>query len=226
MRAFGVSGEQPQRLHEDSNCAASVRGERGQYCSDFESLRSTWNVVFVGAERRDEFTDGMRLASQGHNVTVVNPRESPAAGAFRREGGNFIRTTIERLPLTLGPFDLICENYPFTITRVRGICEDDPCPVWLSGRAMRAYAMARLRRLAPSGRWVVFTESPGFACALRSLARRDLSIRRIFSVRVVSLSSNEAPRSSYPHLTTRFQIILQRRPAELETNVPARVTSL
>jgi hypothetical protein len=195
-----------------------------QLFSDFLPQSLGQNVLLVGAERSDEFADAMRLVRQGHKVVVVNPHASLAARRFAKDGGTFVPTTIERLPLALGSFDLICENYPYTVARVKGVCEEDPCPLWLSARAIRAYAMARLRYLAPGGRWIVFTESPGFAGALRSIVRRDQAIRRKFSFRIVRLINAEAPQSSYPRLSTRFKVILQRHPAESHrtSSVPAR----
>ena len=167
-------------------------------------------VLMIGAERPDEFAHAMRMAGRGYSVIVVNPRESFAAHQFANGGGTFIRTTIERLPLRLGPFDLICENYPFTVSLVEGVCQDDPCPMWLSARAVRAYAIARLRHLASCGQWIVFTESPGFARALLSIVRRNQAIRHNFAARIVLLTSGEAPPSSYPRLSTRFQVTFQR----------------
>jgi hypothetical protein len=185
-----------------------------QCCSKCAARGKALNVLMIGSERRDEFRDATRLCKRGHSVIVVNPRESVSARRFANAGGTFIRRTIERLPLPLGPFDLICESYPYTVARVECFCEDTPCPVWSSARAIRAYAMPRLRRLAPDGRWVVFTESPGFACALRSIVPRDGIIQQKFSVRIVSLTNAEAPQSLYPRLTTRFKVIVQRHPAE------------
>jgi hypothetical protein len=198
-----------------------------QRCSDFAAGCKPFNVVIVGAERPEEFADALRLARLGRNVIVINSRESVAARRFANAGGIFIRSAIERLPLIFGPFDLICENYPFTVARVKGVCEDDPCPMWLSARAMRAYAMARLRHVAPLGRWIVFTESPGFARALRSIVHRP-GIRSNFTIRIVPLKAEEAPRSSYPHLATRFKVIVQRRPAELRraNSLRAKTASL
>ena len=195
-----------------------------QRCSDFAPRAGSLNVLMVGAERLDEFADAMRLVRQSHKVVVVNPRASLAARSFAKDGGTFVPTTIECLPLAFGSFDLICESYPYTVARVEGVCEEDPCPLWLSARAMRAYAKARLRYLAPGGRWIVFTESPGFAGALRSIVHRDQAIRRNFSFRVVRLITDEAPQSSYPRLPTRFKVILQRHPAESHrtSSVPAR----
>jgi hypothetical protein len=181
-----------------------------QCCSDFAARAAALNVLVVGAERSDEFADAMRLVHHGHKVVAVNPYASRAARSFAKDGGTFVRATVECLPLALGSFDLICENYPYTVARMKGVCEDNSCPVWLSARAIRAYAMARLRHLAPGGRWILFTESPGFADALRSIVDSDHSIRRTFSVRMVRLISDEAPQSSYPRLTTRFKVILRR----------------
>jgi hypothetical protein len=195
-----------------------------QCCSTFAARAKALNVLMVGSERLDEFQDAMRLCKLGHSVVVVNPREGASARRFANAGGTFIRKTIERLPLPLGPFDLICESYPYTVARVECFCEDTPCPVWSSARGIRAYAMPRLRRLAPRGRWIVFTESPGFACALRSIVPRDSIIQQNFSVRIVPLTNAEAPQSLYPRLTTRFKVIFQRHPAESHrtNSVPAR----
>jgi len=183
-------------------------------CSDCLARSGSRHVLIVGAERSDEFVDAIRLVLWGHRVTVVNPRDTAAAGSFEREGGSLFRSTIERLPAELGPFDVICENYPYTVARVAGVCHEKPCPIWLSRREMRAYAMARLKRLAPNGRWIVFTESPGFTCVLRSIGRGDETIRRCFDVRVVRLTKQQAPPSSYPQLATRFRLIFQRRPVK------------
>ena len=186
-----------------------------QCCSEFAARTPAHNVLIVGAERSDEFADAMRLIRQGLKVVVVNPQLSLAADTFAKNGGTFVHTRIECLPLGVGSFDLICENYPYTIARVEGMCEEDPCPMWLSASAMRAYALARLRHLAPRGRWIVFTESQGFARGLRSIVQRDPGIRRNFTIRIVPLRPEEAPRSSYPHLATRFKVVIQRDCAEM-----------
>jgi len=178
--------------------------------SDRLPARGFRQVLIVGAERSDEFDDAKRMALHGHSVTIVNPRDTAVAARFEREGGSFIRSTIERLPTELGPFDLICENYPYTVARVAGACDDKPCPIWLSRREVRAYATARLKHLAPTGQWIVFTESPGFTYALQSIVRNDETIRRHFNVRVVRLTKRQAPPSSYPHLTSRFKLVFKR----------------
>lgn len=218
MRTLGLATQRLQRLKERGPTTARIQREYRQCCSHFLPRHPIQNVLILGAERPDEFADAVRLARCGHSVIVVNPRESIAARRFANAGGSFIQSAIERLPSTLGLFDLICENYPYTVARVEGVCEDDPCSMWLSARAMRAYAMARLRHLAPHGRWIVFTESPGFAGALRSLLHRHKGIGHNFSVRIVPLTRDEAPRSSYPDLSTRFQLIFQRRPAQAAPN--------
>jgi hypothetical protein len=171
-------------------------------------------VLIIGAERWDEFKDAELIGDRSHRVIVANPRETAAAKQFRTEGGSFIRSTIERLPAKLGPFNLICENYPYTVARVAGVCHEQPCPMWLSRREVRAYAMARLKHLAPNGQWIVFTESPGFTGALRSIGRNDETIRRHFSVRVVRLTKRQAPPSSYPHLTSRFKVVFKKLPVK------------
>src|ERR1700756_4696377 len=99
-----------------------------QLFSDFLPQSLGQKVLLVGAERPDEFADAMRLVRRGHEVVVVNPRASLAARGFAKDGGTFVRTTIECLPLALGSFDLICENYPYPVARVKGVCEEDPCP--------------------------------------------------------------------------------------------------
>jgi hypothetical protein len=184
-----------------------------QLCSGFAPKDRASNVLIIGAERSDEFSDAARLTKQFHSVIVVNPRETAAARQFVSEGGTFIHNAIELLPPALGPFNLICENYPYTVARVEGVCHEKPCPIWLSECEVRAYAMARLKRLAPRGRWIVFTESPGFARALHSIGRDDRTIRHGFSVHVVRLVNDEAPQSAYPRLATRFKVIFRRRRA-------------
>ena len=224
MQTLGLATEQLQGPKAGGRTTSLIQREQRQCCSDFLPQSLVQNVLLVGAERSDEFADAMRLVRQGHKVVVVNPHASLAARSFAKDGGTFVPTTIEYLPIAFGSFDLICENYPYTVARVEGVCEENPCPVWLSARAMRAYAMARLRYLALGGRWIVFTESPGFAGALRSIVHRDQAIRRNFSFRIVRLITDEAPQSSYPRLASRFKVILQRHPAESHrtSSVPAR----
>ena len=143
-------------------------------------------------------------------MIAVNPGRSPAAHAFQAAGGDFIQTTIEKLPPALGCFDLICEHYPFTIGRVLGVCERSPCTIGRSVHALRAFAMPRLKQLAEAGRWVIFTESPGLAGTLHALAQIDPALRRNFTSQIIELNDAQAPLSRYPILSTRFLVILQR----------------
>jgi hypothetical protein len=168
-----------------------------QRCSDFVSPCATQAVLFVGAERADEFSDATRLVCQGHEVTVINPRETAAASAFRRAGGAFVRARIEQLPPACCQFDVICENYPYP-----------------SGRHYvppRAFAVARLVRLAPGGRWVLFTEAARYASLLKAVGDYDEAVQGRFRVGLSSLSPSEAPPSAYPSASTRFRLIFERR---------------
>src|SRR5262245_20997233 len=97
------------------------------------------NVLFVGAERNDEFAHAMRLALKGHYGMSVNPRETKAAKPFRQPGGRFIRARIEELPRDSCRFHLICGNYPYPSRR--------------SYVRPRPFALARLSLLRPGGKW-------------------------------------------------------------------------
>jgi hypothetical protein len=155
-------------------------------------------VLFVGSERPDEFAYAMRLACQGHIVAVVNPRETAAARAYRTDGGRFIQARIEDLPLRFGQFHVICENYPY------------PYPLALGYDVTRAFAAARLERLAIGGHWVVFSESGRLATALADVARHEAGVRRRFRLQFSELSSALAPRSAYPLKKTRYRLMFQR----------------
>ena len=171
--------------------------QRPKRCSDFLPGHPARNVLFVGAERSDEFADAMGLDGEGHVVTVVNPRLTFAAKAFQARDGRFVPLRVEHLPAAAGRFDVICENYPYPLRHY-------------SGPAKR-FALARLTRLAPGGRWILHTESPRFATALKALADFDADVARGFSVRASSLSPQQAPPSLYPPVNTRFRLIFQRR---------------
>jgi hypothetical protein len=178
----------------ECDCGCTARSQR---CSDFVSPSATQSVLFVGAERADEFGDALRLASNGHDVIVINPRETTAARAFRCAGGTFLRARVEQLPRGCCRFDIICENYPYP-----------------SGRHYvppRDFALARLALLAPSGRWVLFTESVRYATLLKAVADYDDSAQRIFLASLASLPPSSAPPSSYPASNTRFRLIFKRR---------------
>jgi hypothetical protein len=168
-----------------------------QRCSDFVSRCATQAVLFVGAERTDEFADAMRLVCEGHDVIVINPRETAAARAFRRAGGTFVRARVEQLPTACCRFDVICENYPYS-----------------SGRHYvppRDFTLARLARLAPGGRWVLFTEAVRYATLLKAVGDYDEAVQRRFKVGLSSLAPERAPLSAYPSLGTRFRLIFERR---------------
>jgi hypothetical protein len=170
---------------------------RSQRCSDFVTARATLAVLFVGAERADELADATRLLCQGHDVIVINPRETAAARAFRRAGGTFLRARVEELPTACCHFDIICENYPYP-----------------SGRHYvppRAFAVARLVRLVPRGRWVLYTEAARYASLLKAIGDYDASVQRQFRVRLSTLPPRLAPPSDYPSAGTRFRLVFERR---------------
>ena len=168
------------------------------------------SILAVGAERPEEFAAALRRARSCDRVIVVNPRRTRAAKSFVYSGGNFLQAPIEDLPKELGPFDLVFENYPFTVGLVEGVCEKDPCPFWRSSRAVRDYAVPRLKQLRPGGRWILWTESPGLARALRRLVLTGPSLSRHFAVRIHSATRRRAPPSSYPYLQTRYRVIIER----------------
>ena len=58
-----------------------------QLCSRFAPRNGRQsNVLIVGAERWDEFTDAGLLGDGSHRVIVANPRETVAARRFVTEG--------------------------------------------------------------------------------------------------------------------------------------------
>jgi hypothetical protein len=159
---------------------------------------SNLNVLFVGAERTDEFETALRLLSCGHNIIAVNPRETPAAMKFQQAGGTFLRGRIEELS-TRGycGFNLILENYPYP-----------------SGRHYvrpPAFALARLARLAPGGKWILYTESSRFASLLKTAVQHSPLLTNRFRLRVAKIPLDAAPPSDYPQIDTRYRLILERR---------------
>ncbi len=175
---------------------ACARRTRCQRCSGFVPEQPVQNVLLVGAERPDEFADAIRLTCRGHRVMVINPRETSSASAFRRAGGRFVRARIEQLPPGCCRFDIICENYPY--------------PGGQHYVPPRPFAFARLLRLAPGGRWTLFTESARFATLLKAAVDYDHAARGRFAVAVDSLGPGEAPPSNYPPVSTRYRLIFQR----------------
>jgi hypothetical protein len=161
-----MATEQVPWVRQDAPRRAPARHDRRQRCSDFVLPCPPQNVLLVGAERRDEFTDAMRLTGQGHDVTVVNPRATIAAREFQNRGGTFIRAGVEQLPPACRCFDVICENYPY--------------PSGEHYVPPRAFALARLWRLAPGGRWILFTEAVRFATLLKAVADYDEAVQGRF----------------------------------------------
>jgi hypothetical protein len=154
------------------------------------------NVLFVGAERPDEFAHAMRLTCQGHDAIAINPRETAAAKAFRRAGGKFIRARIEHLPPQSCRFDLICENYPY--------------PSGWHYVPPRPFALARLSLLKPRGKWILVTESPRYASLLKAVVDHDDDVSARFRGTFSPLSIDEAPPSFYPQAKSRFRLVVQR----------------
>jgi hypothetical protein len=153
-------------------------------------------VLFVGAERGDEFAHALQLTCQGHEVIAINPRETASAKAFRQAGGKFIRARIEDLLAESYRFDLVCENYPYP-----------------SGRHYvppRPFALARLSLLKPGGKWILVTESPRYASLLKAVVDCDNDVSARFRSTLSPLSINQAPPSAYPQAKTRFRLVFQR----------------
>jgi hypothetical protein len=165
-------------------------------CCDFIPPASGRNVLFVGAERPDEFADAMRAVRRGHRVLVVNPRDTAAARTFRSLRGRFAHARIEELPRLGSGFEVICENYPY--------------PSGPHYVPVPAFARARLSRLAPGGRWIVFTESARLATALRTLVEFDPQVRRRFVVELTRVDLDQAPPSNYPPVPHRYRVIFER----------------
>ena len=167
-----------------------------QCCSSFVASCPRRNVLIIGAERPDEFADALRMACLGHNVTVVNPRETFAAREFKRKGGTFIQGRLEELPPACKCFDVICENYPYPSG------ENYVPPL--------AFAEARLSRLSRGGRWILFTEAVRFATLLKAVTDFDENLPGKFSCALSRVPLHRAPASTYPPGDTRFRLIFQR----------------
>jgi hypothetical protein len=196
MRPLKVAMKQFQWLNEDSLGRTPTQRNQGQRGSDFVLPYRAQNILLVGAERRDEFEDALTLVCQGHSVTVVNPRVTLAAKRFKGDGGRFIRTRIEELPPTCGCFEVICENYAY--------------PSGQQYVPPRAFASGRLSRLAPSGRWIPFTEAAKFATLLKAVADYDNAVQGRFRTALCSVPPSEAPPSAYPRVSSRFRLIFER----------------
>jgi hypothetical protein len=196
MRTLELAVERVQGLVDDSLSKNTVCRTRALRCSDFVPSSPLQSVLLVGAEQGHEFADAIRMMCSGHRVVVANPRETLAARAYRLAGGRFIKTRIEQLPPSCNRFNLICENYPYP-----------------SGRHYvppRPFALARLSRLAPGGRWILFTEAVRFATLLKAVADYDQTMPGRFRVELSSVSPDEAPPSRYPRMSGRFRLVFQR----------------
>lgn len=167
-----------------------------QRCSSFVPACPPQHVLVVGAERRDEFADAIRLIGRGHNVSVVNPTATTAAREFQRRGGTFIRARVEQLPPVCKCFDVICENYPY--------------PSGEQYVPPRPFALARLSRLAPAGRWILFTEAVRFATLLKAAVEYDDVLQGMFYVSLAPVSVDAAPPSHYPPVNSRFRLVFER----------------
>jgi RHS repeat-associated protein len=110
---------------------------------DIAQQGKSQRVLIVGAERPEEFAMAERLAAEGNDVTVVNPRVTEAAKAFQANGGRFVAGGIESLPAG-EQFDLVHEEFPQ--------------PIVGSPKAF-ALAQERLSRVAPGGTWRAVTEN-------------------------------------------------------------------
>jgi len=82
-----AAGNRPPDSIRRSECRAQQLG--------FSDCVVPWRaqrILFVGAERPNEFGEALGLARAGHKVVAVNPYESSAARRFARMGGSFMRT--------------------------------------------------------------------------------------------------------------------------------------
>jgi hypothetical protein len=162
-----------------------------------DGARARRRVLFVGAERPDEFADAVRVAGRGHQVMVINPRQTLAATRFLDAGGTFVRARIEQLPPGCCRFDIIYENYPYP-----------------SGRNYvppRPFVLRRLARLAPRGRWILFTESARLASLLKAVGDHDVPVQRRYRVTLSSVPIGGAPPSHYPPTASRYRLQFERR---------------
>jgi hypothetical protein len=195
---MGVAAERIFDRAVTAEATCPVAGpEFGPACPSAAYPRQFLRVLLVGSETPPEFREALRLTSRGHQVLVVNPRETDAARNFRVAAGNFLPVRIEDLPRQCGGFDLILENYPYP----SGPHYVEPLP----------FARARLSRLARGGRWMVYTESARYASLLQVAVAYHPRLAERFSARRARLPLDAAPRSSYPQRDTRFLLVFARR---------------
>jgi hypothetical protein len=158
--------------------------------------------LVVGAERPEEFQYALDMMALGHDVTVVNPIETPASRAFQAAGGKFVKAGIETLPKGPG-YDVMAEDFPVPI---RGMFD-----------SAREFATERISRLEPGGRWIVATEAPEFVQVLEIAGAAQ-------GARVVS---HEIPRfheatPDSPHARdeTRFIVTIDAPATRADADVP------
>ena len=166
IAAYARTGQRPPGLLNEQwgvleQAGPDIRGEfgalgQGQFASIVRIVRGTGSmqrVLVVGAEQPEEFDWAAGLRASGQDVTVVNPRTTAAARQFQQGGGNLVTGTVESLPAKPS-FNTIREDFPFPLGRVF--------------LPTRDFAMARISRLLPGGRWVVATEFAEFATTLEA----------------------------------------------------------
>jgi hypothetical protein len=154
------------------------------------------NILIIGAERPDEFAAAERYGLS-NCVTVSNPRVTPAARIFWSRGGSFWPSPIANLPPDRSQFDEIREHYPYP----SGRHYVPPLP----------FLWERLSRLAPGGRWILYTESPRYASLLVAAIAYHPRLAPRFKVRFAKLPLGAAPPSGYPQRATRYRLIFKRR---------------
>ena len=173
-----------------------VARQQRQGCSDFARSHDQRSVLLVGAERGDEFADALRLVHRGYDVTAVNPRVTPAARRFVATGGTVLQARLEELPRECGRYEMICENYPY--------------PSGHHYVPPRPFALARLLRLAPGGRWILHTEAVRFATLIKAAIDHERTLRDHFVVTLSNVDPDTAPLSHYPAVKDRFRLVVER----------------
>jgi hypothetical protein len=208
IAAYARTGQRPPGLLNEQwgvleQAGPDIRGEfgalgQGQFASIVRIIRGTGSmqrVLVVGAEQPEEFDWAAGLQASGQDVTVVNPRTTAAARQFRQGGGNLLTGTVESLPPQLS-FNTIREDFPFPLGR--------------AFQPTRDFAMARISRLLPGGRWVVVTEASEFATTLEAaVTGLDVDVTRT----TAPLAHEATPTSPWLPETSqeRFMLVFTRR---------------
>jgi hypothetical protein len=176
-------------------------------------------ILLVGAETEGEFAYANQMRAAGNDVTVVNPRVSPAAESYISDGGNFVKGRIEDLHPS-STFDLIREDYPFPTGEHFQLASD--------------FIDSRVGRLNPGGRWFVTTESGEFASTVEGVSQfKGLDTMKfdlpafhegtpVPGGQWLSMDATDAAR---PFVSTRFALITEAGEAEAagaDAGTPAR----